>query len=83
MLIYITKYALTRGIIKAETSDISSDGVARVGFSLFVKNDYCTDEKSAQKRAGEIRKKKIKSINKMLEKFTTMGEFPIIEWDED
>lgn len=75
MKVWITKYALTQGIIEA-------DGV-RTSQGIYIKNsglntdyfygsDWYFDKESAIKKAEEMRQKKIASLKKQIEKLEEM-----------
>lgn len=75
--VFITKYALTKGIIEveAELHKSSYNG------ELFIMNDYCShyigkgaflDKSDALKKAEEMRKKKISSLKKQIGKLEKM-----------
>lgn len=83
MKVWITKYALTKGIFETEVTskclDIDPTGnmicITENGF-----NSYChgegkewnKDKESAIKRADEMKKKKISSLKKQIEKLKNM-----------
>lgn len=75
MKIWITKYALTRGIIEREVED-RGDGIVKDDSSYITsyyhKKDYCLDYESAIAKAEEMRKKKIESLKKQIEKLEKM-----------
>ena len=68
MKVWITKYALTKGIIEADGELTSSESVNILnrGLSLpthwFYKGDWHSDKQSAIKKAEEMRQKKIESL---------------------
>lgn len=78
MKVWITKYALTKGIIEADGELISSDSVSILnrGLSLpthwFYKGDWYSDKQSAIKKAEEMRQKKIANLKKQIEKLEGM-----------
>ena len=76
MKVWITKYALTDGIIETEGKNISSESfrITEGNFkdSWFSSKDCFTDKKSAIKRAEEMRQKRIKSLKKQIEKLEEM-----------
>lgn len=78
MKVWITKYALTKGIIEADGELISSDSVSILnrGLSLpthwFYKGDWHSGKQSAIKKAEEMRQKKIESLKKQIEKLEEM-----------
>lgn len=73
MKVWITKYALTRGVFEMEVESQSEDGTAVYGKSL---NDCYHGEGrewhrtkvSAIKKAEEMRQKKIESLKKQIKK---------------
>lgn len=78
MKVWITKYALTRGIIEADGELTSSDSVIILnrGLSLptywFYKGDWHSNKQSAIKKAEEMRQKKIESLKKQIKKLEEM-----------
>lgn len=77
MKVWITKYALTRGVFEMEVKSQSEDGTAVYGKSW---DDYYRGEGrewhrtkvSAIKKAEEMRQKKIASLLKQIEKLKQM-----------
>lgn len=80
MKVWITKYALTRGIIEAEPGIIGSYSV-----SIYRSNDYLPtnlfdiksgnihfSKQSAIQKAEEMRQKKIESLKKQIKKLEEM-----------
>lgn len=79
MKVYITKYALTAGIqIKNAEKSSTSDGMVGVkhgGYTAYFHGegrDWHRTAESALKRAEEMRRKKIASLNKSLAKIEAM-----------
>ena len=78
MKVWITKYALTRGIIEADVKLTSSDSVSILSRDLllpthwFYKGDWFSDKESAIQKAEEMRQKKIASLKKQIEKLERM-----------
>lgn len=81
MKVWITKYALTKGIIEAETDKISNDGfchaywIDKNGYkcnSFFHPKYFEKDKESAVSKAEEMRQKKIASLKKQIEKLEKM-----------
>ena len=77
MKVWITKYALTDGIIEADAElcglDIISaswDNGTKCG--NFGSEEWCGRKKSAVKKAEEMRQKKITSMKKQIEKLERM-----------
>ena len=76
MKVWITKYALTKGIIPCEirTVDVLENGYIRYmqpsGLGGFMQkgNGWEDNEKSAIKKAEKMRQKKIESLKKNIEK---------------
>lgn len=72
MKAFITKYALTEGIIEVEYTHIFNDG------SITFEGEYCTvsewqsSKDDAIKKAEEMREKKIKSLKKQLDKLANL-----------
>ena len=78
MKVWITKYALTKGVIEADGELTSSESVSILnrGLSLpthwFYKGDWHSDKQSAIKKAEEMRQKKIESLKNQIEKLEGM-----------
>lgn len=75
MKAWITKYALTKGILEKEVEDCR-DGMVRESERHFPTyyhgTDWHTDKKSAIAKAEEMRKNKISSLKKQIEKLERM-----------
>lgn len=83
MKVWVTKYALSQGIFEAEVNDDCID-IDRSGNMIQVKEGRFTvyyhgegrewhkEKESAIKRADEMRKKKIESLKKQIEKLENM-----------
>ena len=73
MKVWITKYALTDGI-KEATAKKSNDGYGYVTdwHEWFSEEDCFTDKFSAIQKAEKMRKKKIASLKKQIEKLEKM-----------
>ena len=78
MKVWITKYALTKGVIETDGELTSSDSVSVLNRDLslpthwFYKGDWHSDEQSAIKKAEEMRQKKIESLKKQIKKLEEM-----------
>lgn len=82
MKVWITKYALTQGIIEAETNcngwaeEIYAfwrkDNKNYSGFFCKSNFDFFSDKKSAIARAEAMRQKKIESLKKQINKLEAM-----------
>ena len=78
MEVWITKYALTKGIIEADGELISYDSVSILnrGLSLpthwFYKGDWYSDKQPAIQKAEEMRQEKIASLKKQIEELERM-----------
>jgi len=75
MKVYITKYALTKGILIKE-SEISSntDDMIRVnGLEFYHKPEWHLNEKDAIQQAEKMRSIKISSLEKQLEKIKKLN----------
>lgn len=82
MKVYITKYVLTSGIEEINLSHMASSGIDGVFLSfartvgscpeVYSKKDWYYDKDSAVARAEEMRKKKIASLRKKIEKLEKM-----------
>lgn len=77
MKVWITKYALSQGIVEAEGEQdkltyrfVVTDGVFRNEW--FNSKDCFTSRTSAIKKAEEMRQKKITSLKKQIEKLEGM-----------
>lgn len=72
MIIYVTKYALTTGIIPIDARAIYPDGSAAGRYSILYKNEFCLSLEEALSRAEEMRIAKIASLKKQIAKLETM-----------
>lgn len=78
--VFITKYALTRGIFKVDARMAGLDGsqfacykeAGKFGQSFAHGNDWHFTEEAAKARAEEMRTKKLTSIRKQAIKLMTM-----------
>jgi len=85
MKVWITKYALTEGIIEAEASLCEGHGIApRTMIELvssdpyythYHKPDWYETRRAAVERAEQMRQKKIASLRKQLAKLEAMTEW--------
>lgn len=82
MKLYITKYALTNGIIEVDTEILTDTfggkfiSVKIFGFhyeQFFGAKDFRQTRKSAIKKAEEMRAKKIASLKKQIEKLEKLS----------
>lgn len=72
--VFITKYALTRGIIQSE-GEIKKYGISTVvsvGPHLFHKGEFFIKKEDAIKRCNELRDKEIKNLEKKIEKLKNL-----------
>ena len=67
MKVFITKYALTKGIIEAEAEHLG-DGMARVGRSYYHGKDWHKTRRDAIIDARDRRTRKIASLEKQLKR---------------
>jgi len=81
MKVWVTKYALTKGILKFEKAEDTRDGMVYVkgehGFDYgtyfhYEGKDWHRTAKAAFKRAEEMRLGKIESLKKQIEKLKVM-----------
>lgn len=78
MKVWITKYALTQGIVEAEAKKTSNDSVSinikDLAFptNWFYKGDWHENKNDAIKKAEEMRQKKNASLKKQIEKLEEM-----------
>lgn len=76
MKVWITKYALTKGIIEVEVDSTSSGSIiVKTGDlkgSWFYHTHYCTSKQEAIVKANEMRRKKIDSLKKQIDKLEKM-----------
>jgi len=74
MEVYVTKYALTQGIL-IEDAEYLDNGYWKVEghYSLYNKNECFTDKESAIKNAEERRIKKLQSLDKQIKKYSAMS----------
>lgn len=72
MKVYITKYALSTGIIETDDaeicSNISGDMIRSKKHGYFYRNDWHKNKEDAVLRAEVMRIKKIESLERQLEK---------------
>ena len=67
--IWVTKYALTRGVQKFESAQLFADGnVVVVGDTYFRKGEYYLSEQDAKERAETLRKARIAALLRELER---------------
>lgn len=82
---YVTKYALTEGILKVEEADAEvADGYLYVGESRSLrmqvaKKDWFTGLEEAEQRVARLVEKKLRSIEKATKKLHSY-KAPIVEW---
>lgn len=77
MKVWITKHALTRGIIEADAERQSDDGktIYGEGWAWSYRGqgvEWCKTKAAAIERAKEMRDKKIESLKKQIEKLESM-----------
>ncbi len=76
MKVYITKYALTKGIIETEDAEIcyniSENMIRSKKYGYFHKNDWQATKEGAVLRVEVMRIKKIESLKKQIEKLDKM-----------
>ena len=82
--IYVTKYCLTKGIVKLTDYEFSSDGQycsVKSWYSLYVRigQDAFFSTTEAIVRAEEMRDAKIASLKKQLSKLEKMTTFKVTE----
>lgn len=72
--IWVSKYALTKGILKVENAETSDDFpiIAMCGYVSYYGNDWHRTEAEAIARAEEMRVAKIKSLEKQITKLRAM-----------
>ncbi len=75
--VFVTKYALTKGIEITHVKDCGDGYAKAVGncFSWLSKTEWHTDYSSARVRAEQMREKKIASLRKELSKLEAL-QFP-------
>ena len=80
MQVFITKYALTKGIFEAEAEVFPERDMIRVtgenGYDTYFHGegkDWHGSLKDAKKRSEEMRKKKISTLEKQLEKVKNLS----------
>lgn len=77
-MIYITKYALTKGIIEAELIKTDSDRATVPSLSnpeyrqMFYKGEWFYTLEQAKIRAEEMREAKLKSLDKQMKKVSAI-----------
>lgn len=77
MKVWITKYAISKGIYEADADVEMDKGMCTVrleGFwpQYFHGNDWHTDKQAAVARAEEMRIKKLQSLNKQMKKLSAL-----------
>lgn len=83
MKVWITKYALTRGIEEITSDDVSCMSIEKNGDLVmygksgmfpvsYTYDNYSLDKQSAIQKADEMRRKKIASLKKQIEKLEGM-----------
>lgn len=74
MKVYITKYALSRGIIETDAVECESfpDMIETKDFGYFQGSDWHRTMEAAVAMAEEMRLKKIESLKKQIEKLEGM-----------
>ena len=72
MTVYITKYALTRGIIKIDGVLDSASNSIRVDWTRYHKPDWHMNRSVAVDQAERMRLAKIKSLEKQLAKMKAL-----------
>lgn len=78
MKVWITKYALTDGIIEADANPVLcgsvciSDIISPVLCRILNEGEWHSDKKQAIDKAEEMRQKKIASLKKQIEKLKEM-----------
>ena len=73
MKVYITKYALTRGILETDGATVEGiPSMAETNFGYFHGDDWHETKEEAIKRAEEMRTKKIASLRKQIEKLEAL-----------
>lgn len=83
MKVWITKYAMTSGVITAEAEEVGQAMcVVRAKkqgqfAGYFDGNDWHTDEAKAIERFNQMRQKKIASLKKQLEKVEALEFLPM------
>lgn len=72
MKVWITKYALTRGIYEVEVDELSADGgyicQKNNARNVFAPGQWYVNYAFAASRAEEMRKKKITSLERQIER---------------
>lgn len=86
MKIFITKYALTTGIIETETEEtnLKSEDIIRVRSVYFWKKDYRTSLEEAQEQAQKMILARIASLERSVMKVKNLQGQPIKvrKWEE-
>lgn len=75
MNVWISKYALTKGIYEVEVNTTDSEYMIvdkNNPISFYHKNEWHKTKEDAIKRAIELRDKKIKSLEKQIDKLKNM-----------
>lgn len=72
MKVWITKYALTDGILEREATGVYASGVVIDGGLMFFPNDYHYTQEAATLRAKQMQAKRIASLTKSLNKIKAL-----------
>ncbi len=72
--VYVTKYALTQGILKMVVRATSFPGMVstRLGGYSFHKGEWFEDFESAVLKAEEMREKKLQSLERQMQKIKSL-----------
>lgn len=70
---YVTKYALTKGIIEVKGAQITESGSLTKGVWFYInKGDFFETAEAAQERAKEMANNKLNSLNKQIGKLNDL-----------
>lgn len=75
MKVYITKYALTKGVFEITASNIGSEGMIKDvanNYNYYLKGDWYENIEDAKKDAEQRRRKKIISLQKQIDKLNKL-----------
>ena len=76
MKVYITKYALTRGILKREVNGINLETVVQDALkhgTYYYDGEWYKSWEAAYEKAEDMRQKKIISLQKQIRKLSKLG----------
>ncbi|MCL1655458.1 hypothetical protein M2T79_02535 [Elizabethkingia miricola] len=75
VIVYVTKYALTKGILEMECLLVSNNMIKTTNkySQYFHLNEWFLSKEDAIKKAEQMRDKKLESLNKQVNKLTKLN----------